>query len=126
MHLLYHFSSPNDPDLQIPAFVKECIKGNPKDRNAAMDLITVTLPQKYVVRPQFPEKHVLNFIPLPQVPPSGKDGVKVEQSVRMGKKRAFDETLASDSETKATSVNDNEGIFVLHSYLFLDGNRSIS
>ena len=55
VRLLYHFSRPNDPDLQFPAFVKECIKGNPKDRNAAMDLITVTLPQKYVVRPQFPE-----------------------------------------------------------------------
>jgi len=83
----------------------------------------------YVLNFLLSEQYVLNFIPLSQVPPFGKDG----QSVRMTKKRAFDHddddetsTLASDSETKA-SVKDNEGIFVLLFFFsFLDSNYSIS
>lgn len=62
------------------------------------------------------------------MPPSAKDAVKVEQPVRMTKKRLSDDsddTLASDAENKVTSTDENKGIFIL-SFIFLVSNDSIS
>ena len=72
---------------------------------------------KFHQRSKHCQIHILNPIESSQVPPAEKDGVKVEQSVRMTKKRLSDDSdkTISDPESKVASVNDNEGIFVPHS-----------
>ena len=60
-----------------------------------MDLIIVTLPKEYAVRPLFPVKCTSQFLILilsSQVPPSEKDAIKIEQPAHMIKKRLSDDS----------------------------------